>query len=99
MGIPHHSHHMLRCLALIQCQRKPIAQTPDRAFAFERREASIEHKLDSAYQLLGVWSNSEERLDGKVLEELVSLGVPSAHQYDHLMVEFERVRFEFDTLK
>lgn len=66
--------------------------------SFERRQARVEHELDSADELIRVWPNGEEGLHSQLLEKLVSLGVSPAHQDDHFVRELERARLELDTL-
>lgn len=55
--------------------------------------------MTSIAELLCVRSDGKERFDGELAEHLVALRISTAHKNDHLVVELERVWFEFDTLK
>lgn len=44
-------------------------------------------------------ANRQERLDGELLEQLVTLRVSSTHEHDHLMGQLERIGLKFDSLE
>lgn len=98
MCIPNYTHHPLSGLSFVQVQCEPISKPPDRGLSFEGWQACVEHQLHGADELFRMGSYSQERFYSEVLEEVIALRVPPSHQYDHLMVEFEGMWFEFDTL-
>lgn len=91
-------HHMIRCLALTEPESEAVLQSLDRSLTFERRETRVQHELHHADKLFCMRANSEEGFHSEVLEKLIPLRVPSAHKYNHLMVELERMCLEFDAL-
>ena len=89
MRITDDVHHPFCRLAFVVSEREALPKTTNSAFALETRETSVEHQLDSADELVGMWTDGEEAFDGEVLEEVVTLRVPPAHENDHLVIELE----------
>ena len=96
VGISDDAHHVVRSMALVEAKREALAQTPDRALAFETGKARSEHELHGRNELRGVRAEREEGGDAELLEERVALGAASAHQDDHFVVELERAGLELD---
>ena len=90
MRILDDAHHVLRSVALVDAKGEALAQAPDRPLAFEAGEAGAEHELHGRDELWRVRAEREEGGDAELLEERVALGIASAHQDDHLVVQLER---------
>lgn len=96
--IADNSHHEICRLSLIQVQSKTVTEAPNGWFTLERRQSSVQHKLDCVNDLVRKRPDCEEPFHCQALEYLITLWVFSAHQNNHFVVKFERVRFKFDTL-
>lgn len=79
MGIPDDGHYPLCGLSLVNSRSEAFPQSSDGGLSLERWQARVEHELYSANQLVHMWSDGKECLDCELLEQLVSLGIPSAH--------------------
>ena len=89
MRITDSVHHPFCRLAFVAPECEALPKTTNGAFALETRETSVEHQLDSADELIGVRTDGKEAFDGEVLEEVVTLRVPPAHENNHLVIELE----------
>jgi hypothetical protein len=95
--VPDDANHIVGSGPFREMRLESIPQPFDRGFAFERRQAGTEHKVDCIDKLIGERPDGEERLDGKLLEHSVALALSSAHEHDHLVTQFETVGFKLDT--
>jgi hypothetical protein len=98
VSIPDYTCHPFRRLAFTISWHESITQALDSGLALERGQACLKHELHCVHELIRIRPNSKEGLDSQMLEELIALGIPSAHEHDHLMVELERVGLEFHAL-
>ena len=73
MSVLHDTHHPSRSAPLTQSQREPVSQPFNRTLSFERGKSGIEHQPNGIDELVGVRSQSEERLDRQMLKHGVTL--------------------------
>lgn len=97
MGVLDNSHHVVCSAPLRQVRLETISQPLDCGFPLERRETGTEHQMNGVDQLVREGPDGKERLDGKLLEHPVALALPSTHQHNHLVAQFEAIRLKLDT--
>jgi len=73
VSVLYDTHHPTRSTPLTHSQCKSISQPFNRALSFERRESGVEHQPNGVNELIGVRSQSEERLDGQTLKHAIIL--------------------------
>jgi len=73
VNVLHDTHHPTRSTPFTHPQCKSIFQPFDRALSLERRKSGIEHQPNGVNELIGVRSQSEERLDGQTLKHAIIL--------------------------
>ena len=83
-------------MALADPKREAVAQSANRGLALEARKTRPEHELRGRDELRRMRAQREEGSDTELLEERVALGVSSAHQHDHFVIQLERARLELD---
>ena len=99
MGVLDDLHHEVCSLPLVEIQSEAVSQPFDGGFALEAGQTSPKHQASGTYQVLSMRPNCKERFDGQIDEKAVALRVFPSHQHHHFVVQFERIRLEFDTLQ
>lgn len=61
--VPNRCHHIVSCLSLVDPESKAIPQSSDSRFPFKGGKACLQHQLNGANQLVGMWPNGKERFD------------------------------------